>query len=110
MGVPPPTSNSWEDPSIRVSDQVPLERKNNFPKSYVESSHRREWFEKLSENDGEHQDREDDQEETLVEAIEGSSLVEETPVEPMEVEDEEDETISVVVESNGTAETDEKEE
>jgi len=108
--VPPPTSNSWEDPSIRVSDQVPLERKNNFPKSYVESSHRREWFEKLSENDGEHQDGEDDQEETLVEAIEGSNLVEETPVEPMEVDIDDDETISVVVESNGTAEKDETEE
>merc|ERR1712080_230179 len=45
----PPTSrltgsNSWEDPSIRVSDQVPLERSGNFPQSYVDSSHRREWF------------------------------------------------------------------
>jgi len=46
--VPPtsrlPGSNSWEDPSIRVSDQVPLERSGNFPQSYVDSSHRREWF------------------------------------------------------------------
>jgi len=36
--------NSWEDASIRVSDQVPLERSGNFPQSYVDSSHRRDWF------------------------------------------------------------------
>jgi len=93
--VPPPTSSSWEDPTIRVSDQVPLERKNNFPKSYVESSHRREWFEKLSEDP---QVR--DVEETLVEEIGGENEVEETSVEPMDIDDgeEEDEVISVAVE------------
>lgn len=96
--LPPPTSSSWEDPTIRVSDQVPLERKNNFPKSYVESSHRREWFEKLSEDEAR------EVEETLVEEIgveKRDDEVEETSVEPMEFDedvDEEDEVISVAVE------------
>jgi hypothetical protein len=39
-----PGSRSWEDPSIRVSDQVPLERASNFPQNYTDSSHRRDWF------------------------------------------------------------------
>jgi len=43
-----PTSNSWQDNTIRVSDQVPLERPSNFPQSYVESTHRREFFERFS--------------------------------------------------------------
>jgi len=93
-----PTSNSWEDPTIRVSDEVPLERKNNFPKSYVESSHRREWFEKLSEGE-----TKEENEETLVEDI-GENEVENTPVEPMTREVEEDEVMSVVVESNDNTE------
>lgn len=42
------TSNSWQDNTIRVSDQVPLERPSNFPQSYVESTHRREFFERFS--------------------------------------------------------------
>jgi len=45
-----PPSRSWEDTTIRVSDQVPLERSNNFPRNYVESSHRREFFEKFGSN------------------------------------------------------------
>ena len=39
-----PGSRSWEDASIRVSDQVPLERSSNFPQNYTDSSHRRDWF------------------------------------------------------------------
>ena len=39
-----PGSRSWEDASIRVSDQVPLERSGNFPQNYTDSSHRRDWF------------------------------------------------------------------
>ena len=39
-----PGSRSWEDSSIRVSDQVPLERSGNFPQNYTDSSHRRDWF------------------------------------------------------------------
>lgn len=98
--LPPPTSSSWEDPTIRVSDQVPLERKNNFPKSYVESSHRREWFEKLSEDEAR------EVEETLVEEIgveKRDDEVEETTVEPMEFDEEieeVDEVISVAVEED----------
>ena len=35
-------------PSSQVRAPVgPVERQSSFPKSYVESSHRREWFEKL---------------------------------------------------------------
>eukprot|EP00092_Neocalanus_flemingeri_P029932 GFUD01032498.1.p1 GENE.GFUD01032498.1~~GFUD01032498.1.p1 ORF type:complete len:562 (+),score=156.39 GFUD01032498.1:91-1776(+) len=111
-----PTSNSWEDSSIRVSDQVPLERSGNFPKSYVESSHRREWFqEKFGRNSAETSEQSetsDNYSETPIETIE---VVEEaTPVETindetevetihsLDNEDEEmvdaDEVISVVVE------------
>jgi len=110
-----PTSNSWEDSSIRVSDQVPLERSGNFPKSYVDSSHRREWFQekfgKKSES-SEQSETSDNFSETPVETIE---IVEDsTPVETIidesdiertqspDNEDEEmedvDEVISVVVE------------
>lgn len=102
--VTPPTSSSWEDPTIRVSDQVPLERKNNFPKSYVESSHRREWFEKLSEDEAR------EVEETLVEEIgveNRTDEVEETTVEPMvfnEEVEEEDEVISVAVQEEDNVE------
>jgi len=72
-----PTSNSWEDSSIRVSDQVPLERSGNFPKSYVESSHRREWFQDRFGKDSESSDK-----------SELSENVSETPVENIEVVDE----------------------
>lgn len=72
-----PTSNSWEDSSIRVSDQVPLERSGNFPKSYVESSHRREWFQERFGKDSESSDK-----------SELSENVSETPVENIEVVDE----------------------
>jgi len=111
-----PTSNSWEDSSIRVTDQVPLERSGNFPKSYVESSHRREWFQerfgKNSESSEQTSETSDNFSETPVENIE--VVQESTPVETIndetEVEripspenrDEEmedvDEVISVVVE------------
>jgi len=107
-----PNSNSWEDSSIRVSDQVPLERSGNFPKSYVDSSHRREWFQEKFGKNSESSEQSDNFTETPVENIE---IVEEsTPVETInnatEVEripspsivDEEmedvDEVISVVVE------------
>ena len=43
-----PGSRSWEDASIRVSDQVPLERSGNFPQNYTDSSHRRDWFQVTS--------------------------------------------------------------
>ena len=43
-----PGSRSWEDASIRVSDQVPLERSGNFPQNYTDSSHRRDWFQVIS--------------------------------------------------------------
>jgi len=110
-----PTSNSWEDSSIRVSDQVPLERSGNFPKSYVDSSHRREWFQekfgKKSES-SEQSETSDNFSETPVETIE--IVDDSTPVETIndesdtertqspDNEDEEmedvDEVISVVVE------------
>jgi len=45
-----PASNSWQDNTIRVSDQIPLERPSNFPQSYVESTHRREFFERFGNN------------------------------------------------------------
>jgi len=100
----PPTSSSWEDPTIRVSDEVPLERKNNFPKSYVDSSHRRELFEKLSESGEGTTESLEENEETLVEEISQNTEdeereVENTPVELMEIDEELDEVISVVVES-----------
>eukprot|EP00088_Acartia_fossae_P023230 TRINITY_DN2429_c0_g1_i5.p1 TRINITY_DN2429_c0_g1~~TRINITY_DN2429_c0_g1_i5.p1 ORF type:complete len:518 (-),score=73.41 TRINITY_DN2429_c0_g1_i5:375-1928(-) len=46
-----PASNSWQDNTIRVSDQVPLERPSNFPQSYVESTHRREFFERFGNSE-----------------------------------------------------------
>jgi len=64
------SSESYTDNSIRVSDQVPLERNRNFPQNYTESSHRREWF----------QEKFGDQEEEEAEAVPAS----ETPVERME--------------------------
>ena len=93
-------SRSWEDPSIRVSDQVPLERPGNFPTSYVESSHRRDWFqEKFGTSDEERgsPERKESVEETLVETIQPTDEM--TPVETIinEVETE-DEVMSVVVE------------
>eukprot|EP00090_Calanus_glacialis_P033373 TRINITY_DN5541_c0_g1_i1.p1 TRINITY_DN5541_c0_g1~~TRINITY_DN5541_c0_g1_i1.p1 ORF type:complete len:552 (-),score=162.96 TRINITY_DN5541_c0_g1_i1:165-1820(-) len=108
-----PTSNSWEDSSIRVTDQVPLERSGNFPKSYVESSHRREWFqERFGKNSesSEQSETSDNFSETPVENIEvvGESTPVETINNEIEVErihspdDQEmedvDEVISVVLE------------
>merc|ERR1719318_713526 len=106
-----PTTNSWEDSSIRVTDQVPLERSGNFPKSYVESSHRREWFqERFGKNSesSEQSETSDNFSETPVENIE--VVGESTPVETIndeierihspddqEMEDV-DEVISVVLE------------
>jgi len=93
-------SRSWEDPSIRVSDQVPLERPGNFPTSYVESSHRRDWFqEKFGTSDEERgsSERKESVEETIVETIQPTDEM--TPVETIinEVETE-DEVMSIVVE------------
>jgi len=108
-----PTSNSWEDSSIRVTDQVPLERSGNFPKSYVESSHRREWFqERFGKNSesSEQSETSDNFSETPVENIEvvGEStpvetLHNETDVERIHSPDDQemedvDEVISVVLE------------
>jgi len=84
-----PASNSWEDSSIRVTDQVPLERSGNFPKSYVESSHRREWFqERFGKNSEspEQSETSDNFSETPVENIE--EVVESTPVETINDETE----------------------
>lgn len=106
------SSSSWSDPTIRVSDQVPLERSGNFPKSYVESSHRRDWFqEKFGANseepaaagsDNTEAGLESPVESTPVEIIDNEeTLVErigvETEIEDMDV----DEVISVVVEEAG---------
>ncbi|XP_023343870.1 E3 ubiquitin-protein ligase RNF34 [Eurytemora carolleeae] len=86
----PPSNPSWQDPSIRVSDQVPLERASNFPKSYTESSHRREWFEKF---DGETADIPVDSE-TFVTGPESSAVgtlsvdtLDESVMEALPVED-----------------------
>jgi len=114
--VPPtrlPTSNSWEDSSIRVSDQVPLERSGNFPKSYVDSSHRREWFQEKFGKDSESSEQSEIPSDNFTETpIENIEIVESTPVETIDndneripspgIVDEEmedvDEVISVVVE------------
>jgi len=115
-------SNSWEDEGIRVSDQVPLERGGNFPQSYVESSHRREWFQEKfgpgsdsnTPNETEQQEMEEDEvkEQTNVEIFNPNDE-EEVEEESTPVEDflpqasgadlewiEADEVISVVVEES----------
>lgn len=133
LRVPPtsrlPSSNSWEDSSIRVSDQVPLERSGNFPQSYVDSSHRRDWFQEKfgpnsesstpSEAEGPDStmddvtpveafsnrgDDEDDKRDSREEDEESVTNVEELVVEdePMDI----DEVISVVVEEEVTANSD----
>jgi len=93
-----PSSGSWNDNGIRVSDQVPLERNRNFPQNYVESSHRREWFqEKFGDED---KDKDDAEEvtETPVETMDIAEAEEVTTVEPMtDNNDSEDEVMSVVV-------------
>merc|ERR1719433_1237786 len=67
-GVPSPVDESvWEDAGIRVSDQVPLERRGTFPQNYVESHHRREWFQEKFGAETEHCD-----ETTPVEDIQAS--------------------------------------
>lgn len=93
-----PSSGSWNDNSIRVSDQVPLERSRNFPQNYVESSHRREWFqEKFGDED---EDKAEEVTETLVEKMEVAE--EATPVEPItdSNNDSEDEVMSVVIDQD----------
>lgn len=70
------------DPSIRVSDRLPLERPANFPKNYVESSHRRDWFQEKfgpAESSGEAA-------QDIEEAVLGE-VAEETPVETIEAEE-----------------------
>jgi len=107
-----PTSNSWEDSSIRVSDQVPLERSGNFPKSYVESSHRREWFQERFGKDSESSDKSELSENVSETPVENIEVVDEpTPVETINLTDDErthspddqemmdvDEVMSVVLE------------
>jgi len=85
-----PPSRSWEDNTIRVSDQVPLERSSNFPRSYVESSHRREFFEKFANpstmSSGSMGSSEDAPEADMVSLNDTEDLVTSTRVEPMEEE------------------------
>jgi len=87
-----PTSNSWEDSSIRVTDQVPLERSGNFPKSYVESSHRREWFQDRFGKNSESSEPSEHSENFSETPVENIEIVEElTPVETINDNDETDE-------------------
>jgi len=76
------------DPTIRVSDRVPLERPVNFPKSYVESSHRRDWFEKMGSGStsADPTNQNDNETEDIGEIVLGE-VAEETPVETMESEE-----------------------
>ena len=102
-GVPSPaedstTTTTWEEGGIRVSDQIPLERRGTFPQNYVESNHRREWFQ---EKFGSETEVETCDETTPVEDIQprdpGTISSTTTPVLPMEPNSE-DEVMSVVVE------------
>merc|ERR1712227_339748 len=95
-----PSSGSWNDNSIRVSDQVPLERSRNFPQNYVESSHRREWFQEKFGDEDEDKDKAEEVTETLVEKMEVAE--EATPVEPItdSNNDSEDEVMSVVIDQD----------
>jgi len=108
-----PSSGSWNDNSIRVSDQVPLERSRNFPQNYTESSHRREWFQEKF-GDGEEGDKEgestEEVTETLVEKMEVAEEV--TPVEPItdNNNDSEDEVMSVVIDQDENKENAAKDE
>ena len=99
-GVPSPAEDSapttWEEGGIRVSDQIPLERRGTFPQNYVESNHRREWFQ---EKFGAETEAENCDETTPVEEIqagEDSQTSTTTPVQPLEPNSE-DEVMSVVV-------------
>ena len=105
-GVPSPAEDSttttrttWEEGGIRVSDQIPLERRGTFPQNYVESNHRREWFQEKfgTETEGETCD-----ETTPVEDIQprdpGTPTSTSTPVLPLEPNSEDDEVMSVEVE------------
>ena len=104
-GVPSPEENSttrttWEEGGIRVSDQIPLERRGTFPQNYVESNHRREWFQ---EKFGSETEPEACDESTPVEDIQpGDQNITSTttPVLPMEPHSE-DEVMSVVVVEEG---------
>ena len=75
-----------------------MERNRNFPQNYVESSHRREWFqEKFGDED------KDDAQEVTETPIETMEMAEEvTRVEPMtdDNDDSEDEVMSVVVDQD----------
>ena len=111
-GVPSPAEDStttrttWEEGGIRVSDQIPLERRGTFPQNYVESNHRREWFQEKfgTETEGETCD-----ETTPVEDIQprdpGTPTSTSTPVLPLEPNSEDDEVMSVEVEEEEEAET-----
>jgi len=93
-GVTSPVEvSSWEEAGIRVSDQIPLERRGNFPQNYVESNHRREWFQEKFGTGTETCD-----EETPVQNItsEDQSTATNTPVEQIDASSE-DEVMSVVV-------------
>ena len=98
-GVPSPVEDredtTWEQEGIRVSDQIPLERRGNFPQNYVESNHRREWFQEKFGSETERCD-----EETPVEAIQPTeaSTATSTPVERIE-----EEVLTVVVDDSDQA-------
>ena len=98
-GVPSPAEESstttWEEGGIRVSDQIPLERRGTFPQNYVESNHRREWFQ---EKFGTETESETCDETTPVEEIQPGEdqTATTTPVRPLEPNSE-DEVMSVVV-------------
>jgi len=117
-----PGSRSYEDSSIRVSDQVPLERSSNFPQNYTDSSHRRDWFQEKFGPNSESSTPSDTEpqevsmeDETPVEKLEDSDPeLEETRVEELQREEdtaqeddaqmtEADEIISVEVEESDGA-------
>jgi len=99
-GVSSPAEESvWEDAGIRVSDQVPLERRGNFPQNYVESNHRREWFQEKFGTET------DCDETTPVEDIQTEDQVSDTPVEQIEPEEE---VMSVVLDGEESDDSNEK--
>ena len=106
-GVPSPVDESvWEDGGIRVSDQVPLERRGTFPQNYVESHHRREWFQEKFGAETEHCD-----ETTPVEDIQASPTEDTTTrVEEIEATENNDEVMSVVLEDEDEADSEDKRE
>ena len=70
------------------SIQVPLERSGNFPKSYVESSHRREWFQERFGKNSESSEQSETSENFSETPVENIEIVgESTPVETININD-----------------------